>query len=674
MSRAPIPENVRRMIKPRPRLSVSQWAIEKPFMIDEPGAVLRGPYDLSLTPFWREPLDSVGDPLVRWMNLVASSQIGKTLAMMIGMAWLLRHRPANAMYVRPVEDDISEAFRDRWQPMILANLRDMIPPTGEWLTVSRNPAITLQGAIIYGAAATVERQMTSRTTLIIWYDETDSAGEVANSLGNVLKVLDERQMAGSAARAITIGSSTPKYEEGSNWQAYDQRSDRREYHSPCPLCGAYQTLVSQRIRVPEKMRDPMAIRATQPAWYECGACKGAIGQEFQGWMADRGVWVPKTQKIAEKLPVQDKAIVERHSLTLAPAEERWEPRREGEASINPHRGYRVWRANAKFEQCSWSNCVAMLFETQRHPDSYQVYLNNWEALPFKESVAPADETIVRARIGELPPHVVPRRARVLLGAVDIQPDRLYYLVRAFGQQQESWLVEYGTVEVTAERFQVAMDAIYDRLFYRGWRLHGEAEEGLRMRAYALACDSGYRADEAYQFADRPGVIATKGLEQALYRVKKSTVERKHSPDPVDLYLLNTLAFKNRLQRMIRIKPGEAGEWHLHKETTEEYVRHITSEELRKKKKGAPVATWQLKAGGRDNHYLDCEAMILGLAEVLEQKGEVSLLALKETDPALGVFRVRGAGEPAPAAQTAPPLRRPAGRVPGMEGRGGPLRR
>ena len=646
MNTRAIGEALARQLTPAERLSVSEWA-EKSFQIVEKGAILPGPYDLSLTPFWREPLDALGDPAVRRMNIVACAQSGKTQLGNVGLAYWATHAPANVLYVRPTEPDIIEAFRDRFRPMIEANLRHLIVGT-DWLTVTRNPAIMLTSCIIYGAAASVARHMTSRTTLRVIYDETDTAEESSNSLGDVLSLLDERQMAGSAARSITLGMSTPKLDTGSNWMAYEHHSDRREFAEPCPLCGHYQFLRMDAIRGVEGERDPATLRRLRAARLVCEDCGGEIHPDRQGWMADRGVWVPRGCEINERLPLDDGQIVDVASLAINPAHARWEPAIEGPRWENDHRGFRLWRANTKFEQCSWPNILARFHETRGDSTRFQVFANNWLAEPWRDAIEPADEDVLKNCVGDLPRGRVPSQARVLLGGVDCQHDRIYYVVRAFGPNQETWLVDHGRIEIGQSEgvrdLLGALETFYDRFFQRGYQATPDAD-GPMVRGYSMAVDSGDQTDAVYEFvASHPGVIPVKGRDLADFRVRPSKVEGKRSMRPLTLWQVNTKAFKNRLQRLIAASPGEPGEWHLHRDTTEDYMRQMTSEHL-VRKRGNRVATWQLRSSGRENHYLDCETYCAALAEALEQVGELNVLNVRETDPVVGWYRPRAVADP-----------------------------
>ncbi|MEM1213025.1 MAG: terminase gpA endonuclease subunit [Planctomycetota bacterium] len=665
---APLPGGVRSVLRPRPRWSVSQWAVRKPFRIAEKGAASPGPYDLSLTPFWREVLDCPSEGVTK-CSVVASSQIGKTLMGLVKMAWFAEHRPVNQLYVRPNDDDVVEGFRDRWHPTILNNLPHLIPG-GEWLTTSKNPRIALRNCYVYGAAATVPRQLTSRTAGPKWFDEIDSGGEEANSLGNVEELIDERSMALSPHLIYTLGSSTPKFETGSNWRNFEDRSDGRRYHEPCPCCGSYQVIKIKAFEAHGGESDPLTIQQDDLARLKCKRCGTLIGPVFQGWMADRGIWVPRGCRVGRRLPVDDPDIRDRRALTLCDDDDAWRPpilKPKGYRD-NPHRGYHVWRASAKFPKCRWSNLLAEWIQVNKakDPAKLQVYINNTLAEAWKVAKAAADEDRVRSHVAAYPLREVPTAAKVLLASVDVQADHLWYLVKAVGVVEGVmvwWTIDYGQIEAAAGDHLPALETLYERLFFTGYPLAGEPIDGLRMGAYAMAVDAGYMPDGPYELSRRPGVIPVKGTDIADWRVRFASVEAKGTAEPVRLCHVNKFVMEHRLERLINVQGGGPNDpWRLPADTTEDYIEQIASHALRPRKSDKKTLTWQSKTAGRPDHLRDCEAYIQALAEALEQVRELSLLGLQPDDPPLRVFRPGAAtnATPTPTPPPPPPSPDPAG--------------
>jgi len=668
-----VPESVRRLLEPKPRMTVSEWARWRPFEIREKGATNPGPYDLSLTPYMREPLDAFGDPRVRRMNWVICPQGGKTKAAEVAVCYLLYYRPTNMLYIRPTEPDIVEGFKDRWKSVIEHNLPELVP-SGEWVVTGSNPRMELTTSIVYGAAVTVARHFTSRSTPVIAYDETDTGGDTGNSLGNALDAADDRQMAASELQAMTVGFSSAKYESGSNWVAYDKRSDRRELWEPCPHCGLYQPLPAEpgafenRFVVEGGERDPVTILAERLARFVCRGCGALIEDRWQGWMSSRGVWVPKGMRIEERLPLADEEIREYRSLAHLPEFDgepgspregrerlRWEPELLGSAPRNPHRGYRVWAANLNpnglSAQRSWSHMLARWFDVTKtkDPERLQVFVNSWKSLPWKESLKGLEEEQIKKRVGTHEARVVPGRAKVVFASVDVQETGyLKYQVWAVGPASPGgggtspnfWEIEHGQIEVHGEDYQGAIEKLNARLM-KGWPIKGEAR--LRMRPYQYAVDSGYAAGDVYEASRTCGYFPVKGTDNANWAVNPAEVEGKLRPEPITIYHVNRMVVNGRLHRMLMMPPTELDGLWFAEGADDGFISELAAEALMPSKNNKSKMTWQKKTAGRINDHWDTAAYIVAVMEIMSQAGEVDVWTLAASDPRLGVF-IPGVGD------------------------------
>ncbi len=480
-----------------------------------------------------------------------------------------------------------------------------------------------------------------------------------------------------------------KYETGANYRAYEDQSDRREYWEPCPECGGYQRLPAERGAFEDRFvvsetgrgsgparpgsrgsrgtrgteRDPQVIRGQRLGCFVCEHCGVLISDRWQGWMSLRGVWVPAGGEVVEGLPLGDRDVVEVGSLAWKPDGSRWEPEVSGQAAVGDHRGYRLWAANLNSEglsrQRTWSHMLAEWFEAEksRNPERLQVFVNSWKCLPWKVTLAGLEERKILERKGAFAARVIPKDAKVVLASVDVQEEGggyLVYDVWAFGPEPEaaagggesrSWSVDSGIEFVQHEDYQGALDRLYTRLM-RGYPVAGESS--LRMRPWAVAVDSGYRAREVYEFSRRPGVVVVKGQDDATYTLRMSEVEGKIRADPVTLWWVNTRAFKSRAHAMLTRPGDDPGGVRLHAETSEAWVSQMASEELKPKSKGGKP-TWQLKTAGRANHHWDNFCYTLAVADALAEKGEVAVWSLRATDRRLGAFvpgvRLEPGGEP-----------------------------
>jgi phage terminase large subunit GpA-like protein len=78
---------------------------------------------------------------------------------------------------------------------------------------------------------------------------------------------------------------------------------------------------------------------------------------------------------------------------------------------------------------------------------------------------------------------------------------------------------------------------------------------------------------------------------------------------IRLYHINSGYWKSWVHTRVGWPDDQPGGWHLHRETTDEYLKQIVAEELVRKASGAIV--WVVKS--RANHYLDCEVLAAAAA-------------------------------------------------------------
>jgi phage terminase large subunit GpA-like protein len=206
------------------------------------------------------------------------------------------------------------------------------------------------------------------------------------------------------------------------------------------------------------------------------------------------------------------------------------------------------------------------------------------------------------------PCPLPDGVTVLTAAVDVQKDRLEFLVRGWGKGQESWLVDRKVFEgdtskldgqdaVQREGDEVAfmrdspwqrLDAYIDRAAY----LHAR---GVRVRIACTFIDSGDQASVVYEFV-KPRA------KRWIYCIKGVTGFSKpplgqfttSNRAKVRLYPVAVDEIKSTLHRRLKIGTPGAGYLHFSREfCDEDYFKQLTAEQLKRKQvRGYPVRYWE----------------------------------------------------------------------------------
>jgi phage terminase large subunit GpA-like protein len=217
-----------------------------------------------------------------------------------------------------------------------------------------------------------------------------------------------------------------------------------------------------------------------------------------------------------------------------------------------------------------------------------------------------------------PVNGVPRVAALVAG-VDTQADYFRYVIRAFGfgELEESWLVQCGTVQ----NF-VALEDLLRKSVY-------EDSQGNQYRVRAAVIDAmgkPGRTKQVYSWAARrPWVMAYQG-KQSLQGAPVAYSPIEFFPDvkgvkvkiPGGLLLrrVDTTFFKNDLAEKLTIAPGDPGCFRLHSNVIQrkdgvdhedvllDYAREMCAEAY-----NPETLTWE-NPKQRPNHFWDCEVMCL----------------------------------------------------------------
>lgn len=672
MTSVPIPEAVRTIFRPPEDLSVSQWC-DRHRYLSERFSRQPGMWRTAFTPYLREPLDATADPHVQVMVFIKASRVGGTEWLNNTIAYTADADPLPMMYVQPTHEDVSDELTGRLKSMFedSPRLAALIPSNlKHWATSNQ---ITLSTCDIYGAWPTNPQTMVRKTIGKAWFDEIDNAEAQVGYLGNSLTLLEER-LATFEERALLAANGTPTYSHAAGWRLLES-SDWRRYNVPCPHCGELQPLQLSRIKLflprvaallgrraklkppndPEDIPEwlernaleptPDQIQKHQLAGYECRRCRTLIDHRtHHRWMIDRGVWIPRGLMAAERLPVRskkraDRDLVERGCLAVQPeGGKEWRPklvkdpdepeayRRLDEDSIRV-RGYHLPALYSPLSSRTWSHILAKHRRVADKQDELRVFMNAWLAEPWQEAHHPLTEAELAHKRhdwdGAYDQHVIPDKAKVLLSAVDVQPDGVWYRARAFGSGGESWGIDERFISPIGHgrKFQQDLEQAFKLAFVQGYPF----ADGRVMRCRAQAVDSGYalRRDEVNAYAMQPGVVLMKGMNEKQWGWRHEVAAPYRMSDNVrDLMLVNVDTYKSKLHRLIRLPEDHEQAYHFHRQTPDYVFIHICNEtqNIKRhksgKRKGRSYATWETRYDGAPNHILDDEVYILALADRL----------------------------------------------------------
>ncbi len=577
------------------RLSPSEWAERHRVL---PGAVAAeaGKLRLGRTPYMRGVLDALAEPGVEEIALLKSTQVGGSTFTESAIGHWVDNDPGPIMLVLDSEKTAKEVIVERIRPLI-----DSEPIKSHLSERNRDnklDSIQFDTCGLYLAWAGSPATLARRAVRYIVFDEVDKYPHFTGKEADPISLGMERTQTYGYRRKVLI-VSTPTVRTGTIWRAWEAAGDKRRFNVPCPLCGQFQTLVFGQVKFPETPANASRqLHADQVelcglAHYECIHCREAISESARLRMIARGVWLSEGQSI------------DRHAKISG---EKPKAKRVG-FWINSL--YSPWR--------TFSAVAAQFLRSLGDPGKLQNFRNSWLAEVWEEVLKTSSvDDFRQLTINAPPPRIVPQWAEYIVASADVQKDRMYWCVRAWGAEYKSQLITYGLAMTFEELRRLTLGTQFT--------LEGR---GVTSPPHVLMVDSGYRRDEVYTFAQSdPRIKPVKGDNDSQQMPLHYSTAGKAWGIP--LFLLNTQLLKDKLAVL-----RNTGRWALNSATDDEYLQHLASEHKTLVK---GVERWAPKTSGAANHFLDAETYNLAGAEHLR----VDLLQIPQAAPSAAA--AGGAGE------------------------------
>ncbi len=583
---------------------------------------------------------------------VTSSQSGKTDSTLDVIGQTLEQVPAPILYVGPSRDwFIASQFEQR-----LSNMLATSPGLKEKASTGKKSSRwrKLVGGVPIGLAwAGSPSQLRGMSARISILDELDAMGAAAQRDGDPFSLLEAR--GASFADRIRAAISTPltgavdvevdpvsglelwrpmEVEDVQSpiWRLF-QAGTRHHFCWPCPHCDAFFVPRFKQLRwqgYPEAVAPAIAQRT---AHIECPHCGGVIEDKHKRDLNARGVYVAPGQYVEP-----DGTVVgdPPDATTLS-----------------------FWSSGlcspfVTIGQRAASYCGAKI---ENDPKKLQSVINTG----FGECYAPGGGDVpewqeVAACRRPYRSVDVPAGVQRVTMTVDVQKNRLVYVIRGWGEAATSWRLLAGELygETTQEK-------VWNDL---GLLLKQPVGDFAICRCLV---DSGFRpgkpinlpVNRVYEFCRkfRGLAYATKGKQTADKPLKMSRIEVTTQGSAkrygLELLWLDTDWCKQWVHERIRWDGDQPGAWYLPEDASDGYCKQITSEARVRKPTGA--AEWVRRS--RENHFLDCEAMQAAAQHSLNLHLLPPIAVPEPEAPPPPVVSRRRVAPPTPApAASSPPAR------------------
>jgi phage terminase large subunit GpA-like protein len=574
-----------------------------------------GARDPSVTPYvipWMRAV-AAGGGRYRRAVLITSAQSGKTDAMLDVIGSRLDTRPVPIIYVGPSLDFVTNQFEPR-----LMELFDQAPSLcGKIARGQKNKKTrkTVAGVQLRLAHAGSSSALKSSAAGLALVDELDALLIDVGRQGDPLSLVTARGdtfadfMCGVASTpSVGVGDvetdplsglefwkvTPPEDLQSPIWRLF-QTGTRHHWAWRCLHCLEYfiPRFAHLKWQSNEGEHKTLPAQAKRSAYVECPGCGGVLSDHDKPELNGHGVFVAPGQSIAA----------------------------DGEVIGDPPDSSTLsyWVSGLASPFVSFGQRAETYLDAVREAstEKIQVAINAGfgELFSIGGGDAPSWGEVSECRseykLGE-----IPKGVRVLICSCDIQKDRIYYVIRGWGERAASWLIDCGT--------------LYGETIEQGiWTDLADLIQapicGAPLRLVLI--DGGYRPggidelplNRVYDFARQfPRLVrVTKGSSTVMRTpLVTSNIEvTRHgtaAKTGLKLLRLDTDFFKSWLFERIRRPQGQPGAWHLPHDISEDFCRQVVSEARVRLASGR--VKWVRRS--RQNHFLDCESMNAAGAHLL----------------------------------------------------------
>lgn len=584
------------------------------------------------------------DPLYSAVSAVLGAQMSKTDGVILNsIGHTMDERPIPSLYIGPTQKNVESLSKDRFYKMLQS-----VPTLYEGLAKGKRDTISekfINGIRIGFGWAGSATELASHPAGRVYIDERDRMSDDVQGEGDPNTLAEARTSTFVNSCVTTV--STPKigtvetYDEHglTRWKVTSelhspiwhlwQEGTRHEWCWPCPDCKEYFIPRMVLLWWPDGSTPQEVLHETR---LKCPHCGVLIENKRKKWMNDRGVFVAPGQYIDSDIG----NVIDENGDSHP---------------INP--GHYLQTADGNTHASFWVSGIcspwrsfgqrARAFVTAAktgEPGKIQGVINTaFGELYSVGGEAPNWQIVANLR-QPYPFGAVPTGVQVIVAGVDVQDNRLVYVVRGFGYNYSSWLIEHG--EIWGD---TSHTPVWDSL---SELLHTQYDE---ISISRMLIDSGYKPGGknsgihmVYEFCRRyKGVaIPTKGKDKQDQPFRFSQIEVKNKGKvgrPITLCHVHTHYFKSWIYSRLEWPDDQEGRWLISKDSTDEYCQQVVSEAPVPKRNGDIV--WiKLR---KDNHYFDCEVLATVGAHMLQVHRLQPIKSGQPDAPPTRQRRVRSSG-------------------------------
>lgn len=507
-----------------------------------------GPYKPERTPYLLPIFEAIESTKYHQIIVMTGTQQAKTDGLCFNViGHCLDCKPVPTLYVMPTQSMVESTSKDRFDKMLKST-----PSLWNKLAKGRKNQVTekyIGGTRIAFAWASSASNLCSMPAGLVILDERDRMGNDVEGEGDPVVLADARTATYPNGKLLVI--STPTILGLSPIYKLYETGTQNKWCLPCPYCKEYFFPNSLCCQWEEK--DGLV----KDAWLVCPACKAKIDE------SQRENMLPLGKYIAENVDATTASF--------------WV---SGLAS--------PWRTIL--------GAVKKLVDATKLGEKARQGVLNTE---FGELYEEKGETVSPKLVEDLRrPYkrgMVPNGIQMLTMGVDVQGNCLYYAIRGWNKEDQSWLVQHGYILEETDT-----EAAWQRLELL---IRTPIE---KMPISCIFIDAGYRSEFVYAFCKKMGanVLPCRGKQTQSTPIYWRRIDISYSSSNKfvvggKVAYIDDCFFKNLLFSKLKKKS-----WFLPEDVEEDFIKQLTAEELCVNKRGQQF--W--KERSHQNHYLDTEKL------------------------------------------------------------------
>jgi phage terminase large subunit GpA-like protein len=618
---------------------VSEWAEKNRFMTSKVSNIT-GQFSYQNTPYAREIADcfSKNSP-IKEIAIMKGVQLGFTTAIFENViGYSIAHDPSPMMLVSGDLKLLKDFKTIKIDNLIdNSNLRDKIIAETDNKHSRRTgdtaEMIDFLGGFLRIAGCHNANSLRSLPIKKLFLDELDAYPKTLAGEGSPIDLAVKRTESYSRTRKIGY-ISTPLLNNSSSIKEYFEKGDQRKFFVPCPSCNKKQELIfyskdggeysdDKVIAIDneqltkdnyKKNSNNSVSEANTNSTVNCQLSTVNLAKPYGLIFNSAECKEGNYSSVVYRCKYCGNDMKDYHKKKILQYGE-WMPTAKAK---KPHyRSYHLSTLYSLFK--TWEDCVADFLDAGTDPVKLQSFYNLTLGLPFEETIAGVELYRVRnLREEHRPNNTVPNEALFLIGACDIQDDRLEIEIKAFGDRWRSWGIDHRIIKGnTSDPIDNCWNILYeikDELFY-----NENNTTGTLIRAILIDSGDGEKTDLVYKFCERDEervFIPIKGISSSALNNKKFNLKPLDGYN--DLYLIEIYVslYKNQIARFLNSEwrqnePYPYGYMTFAKDYTEEYFRQLTTERRIKEKleNGSIIIRWEQH--GRNEAFDLCVYCLCG---------------------------------------------------------------